>query len=196
MVYQNESERKEIVGLKDDNALHIKESNQIQPMEIANYESQKGTSVGNKDQVLDVSLGEKDICLKLQLERKMYNETPREKEAAAQITTKALPGNINQETTIANQIKGHNGLNNIQGNKDQVCTTALESYFDGSSQSLVTERLNGKNNQFQLIKDKQNEGRKKTNWKRMVRLVGASDNLNKDTKLQILNENIGEFVVV
>ncbi|KAG5571091.1 hypothetical protein H5410_060857 [Solanum commersonii] len=60
-----------------------KESNQLQPMEITTYESQEGTSVANKTQILDIGLGEEDKCSKLLPDKNTYDATTKENEDVA-----------------------------------------------------------------------------------------------------------------
>ncbi|KAK6798014.1 hypothetical protein RDI58_005716 [Solanum bulbocastanum] len=59
-------------------------------MEIATYESEEGTSVANKTQILDIGLGEEDKCSKLPLGKNTYDTTTNENEDAAQMNTKDL----------------------------------------------------------------------------------------------------------
>ncbi|KAH0635702.1 hypothetical protein KY289_035617 [Solanum tuberosum] len=139
-------------------------------MEITTYESQEGTSVANKTQILYIGLGEEDKCSKLPLDKNTYDATVKENEDASQMNTKKLTENINQGLIIANQTEGHKKINTIQaGTKDQL---------------------------MQLRNDNQNEGEKRINWKRRARLVGASNSLNKDTKLKSVDENCGELVII
>ncbi|KAH0685426.1 hypothetical protein KY290_016697 [Solanum tuberosum] len=75
----------ETAGLKetDEDSLHIRESNQLQPMEIEPYESEGGPSVANKTQILDIDMGEEDKGSKLPLDNNTYDATAKENEDAA-----------------------------------------------------------------------------------------------------------------
>ncbi|KAK4712873.1 hypothetical protein R3W88_018780 [Solanum pinnatisectum] len=123
---QNESKEKGQVSQKasDDDALNIKYSNIIQPMEVTKYGPQEKqieqdwhitgeeTSTSITMQCVDNCLRKKDTCTQLQLDKTGNDNTPREMEEA--INTKELQADINQTTTIA----------------DHVCTTVLEPYVE------------------------------------------------------------------
>lgn len=107
---QNESKETGHVNLDGnvDNALNIKDSNMIQPMEVTKYGPQekqtqrdwlitgKGTSADITVQFASNCSGKKEICTQLQLDKTVYDDTLEGMEEAIKINMKERQSDINQ----------------------------------------------------------------------------------------------------